>query len=246
MTRKSAICAHDSSSGGTEAGFDAGLGARRVEGSRGRVFARAAASVVVLGLQASINAQVVGTWVPSSIASTNNWSALAASGDGAKLVAASYDDPAFNPGQIYVSTNSGTTWNLTGAPSNFWSGVCSSTNGEDLGAVVSGGGIYTSTNAGATWAQAQNAPYGVWYAIASSWDGSRLVAVSGGAERFVYTSPDAGQTWVSNNVPDSQVLVCRGLRRRRPATRGRFQLEHERRGRSDLHLDQRRLDLDLE
>jgi photosystem II stability/assembly factor-like uncharacterized protein len=150
------------------------------------------------------HAQLWAGWTPSNIQGTNNWSALAASADGTKLVAASYDDPSFNPGSIYTSTNSGTTWALTSAPSNFWYGVASSTNGDRLAAAVDGGGIYTSTDAGTTWVQATNAPYGVWYAIASSWDGNKLVAVSAGAARFIYTSPDTGQTWISNNVPDTE------------------------------------------
>ena len=160
--------------------------------------------IAILVLSSPLPSVAQAVWTSSKIPGTNNWSALASSADGMKLVAASYDDPAFNPGRIYTSTNGGVDWVVTSAPSNFWYGVASSTNGVNLAAAVFGGGIYTSADSGVSWTPAASAPYGVWYAIASSWDGARLVAVSGGAERFIYTSPDTGQTWVSNNVPDSE------------------------------------------
>jgi hypothetical protein len=152
----------------------------------------------------SAAAQGLGFWKSSNIAGTNNWSSVAASADGVKLAATSYDDPNFNRGRIYVSTNTGTTWSVTSAPSNYWYAITSSTNGDQLAAAVFGGGIYLSSDGGTSWRQSTNAPYGVWYAIASSWDGNRLIAVSGGVNRFIYTSPDSGQTWISNNVPDSE------------------------------------------
>jgi photosystem II stability/assembly factor-like uncharacterized protein len=145
-----------------------------------------------------------GVWTPSNIPGTNNWTGLASSWDGTELLATSYDDPNFNPALIYASTNTGGKWSATGAPANYWFGVAASTNGENLAAVVFGGGIYASTNGGSAWVQLTTAPYGVWYAVASSWNGSNLVAVSGGLYRFIYTSPDSGQTWISNNVPDSE------------------------------------------
>src|SRR5437899_1091207 len=152
----------------------------------------------------SVQAQGLGTWTPTGTPNTNNWAALAASADGSKLFAASYDDPAFNPGPIYVSTNSGATWQVSGAPLNFWWALASSTNGEKLVAAVLGESIYTSTNAGASWTQCTNAPQAPWFAVASSWDGEKLVAVSGGTDRSIYTSTNAGLNWVSNNVPHTE------------------------------------------
>ena len=49
------------------------------------------------------------------------------------------------------------------------------------------------------WTQATNAPSKTWWSVASSADGTKLVAAAyGGA---IYTSPDSGVTWISNNVP---------------------------------------------
>ena len=55
------------------------------------------------------------------------------------------------------------------------------------------GGIYTSTDYGVHWT-ATSAPIGPWYGVASSSDGTKLLAgVAGG---LVYTSVDSGATWV--------------------------------------------------
>src|SRR6516225_9810918 len=117
----------------------------------GIMFAKAAFPWILRGpllasLLVSARAQVA--WIPSNVPGTNNWSAVAASVDGTKLVATSYDDQDFNPGGIYTSTNTGATWTRTTAPSNFWYGVTSSTNGQKLAAVILGGGIFTSTDSG--------------------------------------------------------------------------------------------------
>jgi hypothetical protein len=50
-----------------------------------------------------------------------------------------------------------------------------------------------------TWTASTNAPNKEWWAVASSVDGTKLVAAiyAGG----IYTSTNSGQTWISNNVP---------------------------------------------
>jgi hypothetical protein len=59
--------------------------------------------------------------------------------------------------------------------------------------VVSGDGIYTSINSGATWTQT-SAPTAFWKSVASSSDGTKLVAVISGAGD-IYTSGDSGANW---------------------------------------------------
>jgi hypothetical protein len=78
----------------------------------------------------------------------------ASSTDGAKLVAAVYQDDEDNPGAIYTSTNSGMTWKAPAAPTDFWICLASSADGTKLVAADSGAGdglIYSSTNFGKTW-----------------------------------------------------------------------------------------------
>src|ERR1700733_4560704 len=43
-----------------------------------------------------------------------------------------------------------------------------------------------------------SAPTNAWTAVATSADGTRLVAVGG---NFIYTSTNYGSTWISNNAP---------------------------------------------
>ena len=105
---------------------------------------------------------------------------IASSADGNKLVLALSDsDEHGNPGQIYTSTNSGDTWQLSGAPSNQWQSVASSADGNTLLAVPGFDGwfglIYVSTNSGVSWTT-NNSPYFGWGAVASSADGGKLWA----------------------------------------------------------------------
>jgi photosystem II stability/assembly factor-like uncharacterized protein len=107
-----------------------------------------------------------------------NWSCVASSSDGTRVVAVA--GTFFDEGPIYTSADSGVTWIAPSAPCLLWSSVASSADGTNLVAVAiddgsgSGGQIYTSADAGATWTQASNAPQGYyWSAVACSADGSR-------------------------------------------------------------------------
>jgi photosystem II stability/assembly factor-like uncharacterized protein len=104
-----------------------------------------------------------------------NWSSVASSADGGKLVAADALG-----GGIYVSTNFGTDWTLTSAPSNIWYSVASSANGKKLVAVAGGnslspGPVYISSDSGRTWDR-DAAPRATWYSVAASADGDHIVA----------------------------------------------------------------------
>ena len=146
------------------------------------------------------------TWMITS-APSNYWVSVASSADGTKLVAAAMIGSSWHPDFIYLSTNSGSTWMRSGAPSNAWSSVASSADGSKLvaacfpsalieGTLTSAGGIYTSTDAGATW-RSNNVPEQGFQAVASSADGSRLVAGMNSGE--IYTSTNSGATWQAEN-----------------------------------------------
>jgi streptogramin lyase len=122
------------------------------------------------------------TWTPRE--SNRNWTSVASSADGRKLVAGAFQ------GQVYTSTDSGVTW--TPRESNRqWFSVASSADGSKLVAVVSGEKIYTSTDSGVTWTARASNQY--WTSLASSADGSKLVAGPDGGQ--IYTSTDSGVTW---------------------------------------------------
>lgn len=110
------------------------------------------------------------TWKQTS-APINNWTSVASSADGFKLVAAA------SPGGIYTSPDSGNTWSQTSVPANYVYFVASSADGCKLVAVAYGG-ILISTNSVNTWSIQTNIIQNAWSSVASSADGSKLVAVS--------------------------------------------------------------------
>src|ERR1035437_5991096 len=135
------------------------------------------------------------TWAShtsSPLSSTLNWSSVASSADGTKLVAA------VRGGQIYISSNSGNGWTAQGPNGLLWTSVASSSDGTKLVAVENNGQIYTSTNSGTSWTQRVSGTI-YWTAVASSADGSRLVATASGGQ--VCISTDSGATWVAQNTP---------------------------------------------
>jgi photosystem II stability/assembly factor-like uncharacterized protein len=125
-----------------------------------------------------------------------NWSSVASSADGTKLVAVSGDNN--DVGSIYCSTNSGTTWVLGNVPilswPSYWSSVASSTDGTKLAAVANHGSIYISADSGETWTET-GAPNNTWNGIACSNDGNTLVAIAGNAL--------AGEIYISTNFGTS-------------------------------------------
>ena len=136
------------------------------------------------------------TWTQTS-APITNWTAIACSADGGRLIAAANGGvgPGYTilPGPIYISTNSGTTWTqATNVPAATWCSVASSADGTKLLAAVSRGGIYRSVDSGLTWTQT-SAPSNNWVSVTSSADGNKLAAL---ARIFpgpdFYTSSDAG------------------------------------------------------
>ncbi len=94
-------------------------------------------------------------------------------------------------------------WVRSTAPSNAWTSVASSADGNQLVAVAANGPIYLSTNSGASW-QPSAAPNADWSSVTASADGRRLAVVAGGAAPWpgaIFTSSDGGTTWTPNNAP---------------------------------------------
>src|ERR1035441_131169 len=129
-----------------------------------------------------------------------DWNGVASSADGTKLVAVCCPF-FFDLDGVYVSTNSGATWNITSAPNdpntNSWTAVASSTDGVKLVAVAGGGdgAIYTSANSGLTWRKT-SAPIDDYDCVASSADGTKLVAACNYGHG-IYISIDSGANWVN-------------------------------------------------
>ncbi len=143
------------------------------------------------------------SWIPQSGSPVSNWISIASSNDGNNLIAAA------SSGQLLTSTDSGVTWTPRLAGGN-WTSVASSSDGGKLAAAVGGyyqyqgptappayvpGVLYISSDSGATWA---TGPSGNWSAVASSTDGSKLLAADYGGQ--LYTSADSGATWTARDV----------------------------------------------
>jgi hypothetical protein len=111
---------------------------------------------------------------------------------------------------IYISTNSGTTWTQTSAPSNYWTSVASSADGSKLmaaaGFYTPTGPILTSTNFGVTWTT-NNVPFQNWAAVTMSADGNKLVGATGDYPSGpIYTSYSAPAPQL-NITPSSSNLA---------------------------------------
>lgn len=137
------------------------------------------------------------------------WTSVASSADGTTLYAAA--------DYIYRSTDSGATWDITGADGLGWISIVSSSDGKKLAAVTNsesedGGRIYTSSDSGATWTVRDNAGYHFWVAIASSSDGKKLLAATTGetdvGDGYIYTSADSGATWTKRNDAGDRFWVA--------------------------------------
>jgi photosystem II stability/assembly factor-like uncharacterized protein len=168
------------------------------------------------------------TWNQTS-APINNWGSIASSADGVNLVAAASlaftgSSNEARDGTIYRSADAGATWNQTSAPTNRWTSIASSMDGTKLvvasesiwdytaNKLVAQGAIYRSSDGGASWT-ATSAPNANWIGVASSADGTKLVAAAAPllldvelgtffGQGAVFRSTDAGATWVKTSAPN--------------------------------------------
>lgn len=143
------------------------------------------------------------TWTSNNIR-TADWISVASSADGMKLFANWHPPTGYSggppPSTLSTSTNASMNWTyLTNGPDAI--SVCCSCDGTKLAAAY--GRIVTSTNSGLTW-QLTSAPNAAFSCIASSADGTKLVASAGvyASTGPIYTSTDSGNTWTSNNAPN--------------------------------------------
>jgi hypothetical protein len=131
------------------------------------------------------------TWAASPGGAAAPWRSVASSADGTKFYAAGVG--------LWSSTDSGLTW--TDRNNLGWDIVACSADGTKL--IASGADaspVYTSTDSGTNWMAGEINPdfdggntniYRAWRAVASSADGTKLVAVEnpgGGTNGFIYIS----------------------------------------------------------
>ncbi len=151
------------------------------------------------------------TWERSS-APKVSWTSLASSSNGQWLAAGGSGEG------IYVSSDVGKTWRKTSAPNAYWTTIAMSAEGSKLLAACRAswdwepwpapGGFYLSSDSGLTWVKMDltaSRPFSP--CVASSSDGTRLVAASSG---LIFLSSDAGLTWKKSDAPEKawSSLAC--------------------------------------
>jgi len=152
----------------------------------------------------------------SAVPQIGYFQSVAMSADGTKLAAAGGElsyiggtTTLSGGGMIDYSTNSGATWNLSDAPTNWeWSSIACSTNGNFMVAGAYGdtngepGPVYISRNGGANWT-ITTAPYLAYGAVACSADGTHITAACFNSYQTispngVYTSTNSGTNWTES------------------------------------------------
>jgi photosystem II stability/assembly factor-like uncharacterized protein len=129
-----------------------------------------------------------------------NCNSFVASSNGSYLVAYNSTDRS-----IYTSDDSGGTWTLRQAFSQFSSVIAASNDCSKLAVALYNDYIYTSSDYGITWTQQTSVGSKQWNTIASSADGTKLVASEYGGS--IYTSSDSGATW-TQQTPFTQYFIA--------------------------------------
>jgi photosystem II stability/assembly factor-like uncharacterized protein len=153
-------------------------------------------TMTVSSLFTMANRAPAQTWTLTGADTNLQWGSIACSANGSRLAATVF------AGGIYVSTNSGSTWTLSGAPNtnSYWAKIVSSADGLKLAASdYYLGYVYTSADGGTTWTSNFVSDQGL-NSLASSADGTRLAAASG-SSNVVYLSTDSGVTWNQTILP---------------------------------------------
>ena len=139
------------------------------------------------------------TWIPESGSFVNQWTCIAASSDGKKLIATAYFITGYLAGEVYRSVDSGSTWTkiVIDIEPHSWFSVASSSDGNilyagDISFYSPSSGLYRSLDGGNTWERTYSGNY-LWTSIACSVDGK--IVTASGIERLV-VSIDSGQTWI--------------------------------------------------
>ncbi len=118
------------------------------------------------------------------------WISSAMSADGQYISIVNYN------GNIYVSSNYGSSFSAKLSANN-WSSISVSASGQYQTATITGGGVYTSNDYGVTWSLNGSLPSGPQYNC-SAISGNGMIQIVGINFGAIYTSYDYGVTWSIN------------------------------------------------
>ncbi len=126
------------------------------------------------------------TW-PETSSGSGQWSCVASSRDGHRLLAAERD---YGGAKLWSEANG---WTSISGISGNWASATSSSDGSLLALANNGGQLHVSKDFGATWSRVGEPAY--WNCIASSLDGDTLVA--GATNKELAISYDKGESWTA-------------------------------------------------
>lgn len=143
------------------------------------------------------------TWSLPSIPD-GPWDTITYSADGTRIITTVSDADVYNS-PLAISADSGATWSITNLRIWGFRAACSVSGQNIINGAYSG--VDVSQDFGATW-RLTGLPTNLWWrAVASSADGTRLIAAlndySLRTTNAIYTPSDAGQTWVLNDAPNT-------------------------------------------
>jgi hypothetical protein len=133
-------------------------------------------------------------WTEQTNAGQRDWSGIASSSDGSKLIASAYGDIMSSNGGLYVSNDSGVNWTLINSLSVDWSNVASSSDGNVLYAVSYSNGAWISTNGGINW---NLITYDPFFTVATSSNGS-IFALGTDGNQIILSNDFGNNLYVSN------------------------------------------------
>ncbi|HEX9088642.1 MAG TPA: sialidase family protein [Arthrobacter sp.] len=176
-----------------------------IPGSEGRTWTTLAMSADGTKLFAGTNGEYAymssdsgATWTKQTALGTHWFNSPVLSSDGARISFVADN-------KLFTSTDSGSTWSQKALPA-YIGHLTQSADGTKMVATRYDGAdnfIWTSSDSGTSWTSRPTLGTNDISAIASSSDGSRLVAVTG---TQVFTSGDAGATWtLQSGLPTNAV-----------------------------------------
>jgi photosystem II stability/assembly factor-like uncharacterized protein len=141
-----------------------------------------------------------------TLAPITNWSAISCSADGSAVAAAAggwkSGSTFYPPGPLYLSTNSGASWNPSNAPVTNWNVMTMSADGSKLFAGLyqyfRPDPIYASVDGGATWTPTGAPSTNDWIWLHCSADGQTVAAAFpsyGQVPGGVFVSTNSGGAW---------------------------------------------------
>ena len=140
----------------------------------------------------------------TGITDATYWKGVASSSDGSRIAAISTN------GQLWTSTNSGTTWEshtaLSALGLTTWQNIVTDASGDTLTVASGNGSVYSSGDFGTTWTATNlTGLFGVstLYGVTTSADG-KILAVSDFGTNKVLVSTNSGLSW-SNEGPSGPV-----------------------------------------